>query len=159
MRSRSRVAALALVLALAAPPALARPHHHHHHRHRVEAPARAPSFFERLFHPASAGGSRSISGRPADCRGIPWCGCWLRHHLGINDRRLDSAIAWASVGERADGPAAGVVVVWRHHVGLITENLGGGMIRLLSGNDNGAVRERPISTRALGGVVAYRKVS
>ena len=125
MRTRSRVAALALVLALAAPPALARSKHHH------------------------------AAGRPPACVGIPWCGCWLRHHLGIADVRLNLARAWAGIGSAAHGPAAGVVAVWRHHVGLITENLGGGKIRLLSGNDGNAVRDRPRSTR---GIIAYRYV-
>lgn len=120
------VVALALVLAS---PACARPRHHHHH----------------------AGGSA----RPSACAGIPWCGCWLRLRLGLDDVRLNLARAWARIGAPASGPAPGVVAVWPHHVGLITENLGGGMIRLLSGNDGHAVRERPRSTR---GIIAYRKV-
>lgn len=136
------VFAAAIVLALASSPALARPRHHHRHHHHVAAVERG-----------------AVRGdRPAACAGIAWCGCWLRLHLGIADARLNLARAWASVGLPAYGPAAGVVAVWRHHVGLITENLGGGMIRLLSGNDGGAVRERAISTRALGGVIAYRKL-
>lgn len=128
--------AAALALALASSPALARPHHHRHaHHHRR--------------------GNISEPGQPAACAGIQWCGCWLRLHFGIGDARLNLARAWASIGEAVAGPAAGVVAVWPHHVGLITENLGGGMIRLLSGNDGNAVRERVRSTR---GVIAYRKV-
>jgi hypothetical protein len=125
-------AALALVLAS---PAHARPHRHHHHHHH--------------HHVAAA------SGRPAACAGIPWCGCWLRLHLGISDARLNLARAWAGIGSPAGGPGEGVVAVWRHHVGIITANLGGGLIRLLSGNDGNAVRERVRSTR---GIIAYRKV-
>jgi hypothetical protein len=128
---RSLLAAVSLALALAASPAHARPHHHHHHHHHV------------------------ASGRPAACAGIPWCGCWLRLRLGVGDARLNLARAWADVGSAASGPGAGVVAVWRHHVGIITENLGGGLIRLLSGNDGNAVRERVRSTR---GIIAYRKV-
>jgi hypothetical protein len=131
---RSLFAAAALALALAPSPAHARPHHRHHHRHVAVAP---------------------ISGRPAACPGIPWCGCWLRLHLGIADVRLNLARAWAGIGAAMSGPAAGVIAVWPHHVGLITENLGGGMVRLLSGNDGHAVRERLRSTR---GIIAYRKV-
>jgi hypothetical protein len=130
--SRSVLVA-ALALALASPPALARPHYHHHRRH----------------------GNVGEAGQPAPCNGIAWCGCWLRLHFGIADARLNLARAWASIGEAVGGPAAGVVAVWPHHVGLITENLGGGMIRLLSGNDGNAVRERVRSTR---GIIAYRKV-
>jgi len=99
--------------------------------------------------------ARGNFGRPAACAGIPWCGCWLRLRLGISDARLNLARAWASVGAPAPGPAAGVVAVWAHHVGVITENLGGGMIRLLSGNDGHAVRDRVRSTR---GIIAYRHV-
>ncbi len=100
--------------------------------------------------------ARPIGGRPAACAGIPWCGCWLRLHLGIGDARLNRAREWAGIGSPASGPARGVVAVWRNHVGLITENLGGGMIRLMSGNDGGAVRDRPRTTR---GIIAYRYVN
>jgi len=75
--------------------------------------------------------------------------------FGIADARLNLARAWASVGSDAGGPGAGVVAVWRHHVGIITADLGGGMIRLLSGNDGHAVRERARSTR---GIIAYRRI-
>lgn len=143
---RSLFAAAALAFVLASSPAHARPHHHHHRHHHA-------ALYRTKQSPAGA-----IGGRPAACAGIPWCGCWLRLHLGIADTRLNLARAWASVGSPAPGPGRNVIAVWAHHVGLITENLGGGMIRLLSGNDNGAVRERPISTRALGGVIAYRKI-
>jgi hypothetical protein len=136
---RSLFAATALALVLASPAAHARRHHHHHHHH----------------HHATRGAVDAIGARPAACAGIPWCGCWLRLHLGINDVRLNLARAWASVGSVAPGPARNVIAVWRHHVGLITENLGGGMIRLLSGNDGHAVRDRVRSTR---GIIAYRYI-
>jgi hypothetical protein len=132
MRKRALVAVMALALVaqcLVVAPAVARPRHHHHHA--------------------------AASGRPAACAGIPWCGCWLRLHLGVGDVRLNRALAWADVGAPASGPGAGVIAVWRHHVGIITENLGGGLIRLLSGNDGHAVRDRVRSTR---GIIAYRKV-
>jgi hypothetical protein len=126
--------ALALCAGLMAP-AHGRPRHHHHHR---------------------AHHHHAAVGRPAACAGIAWCGCWLRLHLGVGDARLNLARAWAGIGSPASGPAAGVVAVWAHHVGLITENLGGGMIRLLSGNDGNAVRDRVRSTR---GIIAYRHVN
>jgi hypothetical protein len=129
---RSLIAA-ALALAVLSAPAHAR-HYRHHHR------------------------AVGASGRPAACAGIAWCGCWLRLKLGISDARLNVARAWATVGSAAAGPARGVIAVWRHHVGLVTADLGGGNIMLLSGNDRGAVRERPISTHALGGVIAWRRI-
>lgn len=132
MKTRALVAAMALVV-VASTAADARPRHRHHHRHAHAA----------------------AIGRPSACAGIPWCGCWLRLRLGLDDVRLNLARAWASIGSPAAGPAPGVIAVWPHHVGLITETLGGGMIRLLSGNDGNAVRERPRSTR---GIIAYRKV-
>ena len=38
----------------------------------------------------------------------------------MNDRKLWLARNWASVGANAGHPGVGVVVVWRHHVGIIT---------------------------------------
>jgi hypothetical protein len=96
-----------------------------------------------------------IVGRPAECAGIPWCGCWLRLKLGIHDARLNAARAWATVGTAAEGPANGVIAVWRHHVGIITGVPRPGWVMLLSGNDGHAVRERPRPTR---GVIAYRRL-
>lgn len=125
--------ALALVLALAPVTVSASPNHHRDRRQVA----------------------RHDFGRPASCAGIPWCGCWLRLHLGIRDARLNLARAWASFGSPAPGPDRNVIAVWPHHVGLITANIGGGLIRLLSGNDGHAVRERVRTTR---GIIAYRHV-
>ena len=125
------LAALALALASPADARPRRAHHRHHHHHHAAV------------------------GRPQACAGIPWCGCWLRLRLGLDDARLNSAGAWAGVGTAAAGPAAGVVAVWRHHVGVITGVLGDGRVMLLSGNDGNAVRERPRSIR---GVIAFRRV-
>jgi hypothetical protein len=123
---------VAAAILLLHPPQASAGHRHHRHHH----------------------GAVQI-GRPAACAGIPWCGCWLRLHLGIGDARLNLARAWAEIGSPAPGPAPGVIAVWRHHVGKITATLGNGRIRLLSGNDGHAVRERERSTR---GIIAYRYV-
>lgn len=154
------LAALALV-ALASP-AAARPHR--------PAPAQ-PSFLERLFHLqpsapvryASPHGVRHIrrtagitsGGRPSECRGIAWCGCWLRLRYGIADVKLNVARAWSRIGNAVAGPVVGAIAVWPHHVGEITGVPGPGRIILKSGNDGGAVRERERSTR---GVIAYRVI-
>jgi hypothetical protein len=89
------------------------------------------------------------SGRPS-----AWCGWWLGHHLGMNERNLWLARNWASVGSNARGPGIGVVVVWRHHVGVITGRSGSGWI-VKSGNDGNRVRER---VRSISGAIAFRHV-
>lgn len=91
--------------------------------------------------------------RPAGCP-TKWCGCWLERVLGFADKALWRARNWASVGKPADGPASGVVVVWPHHVGIITGQAEGKWI-VKSGNDGNRVRERP---RSMAGVIAFRQV-
>jgi hypothetical protein len=87
-----------------------------------------------------------------DPRPSRWCGWWMRQMLGVKDKAGNLARWWASFGSPAHGPAIGVVVVWRHHVGIITGHSGDGWI-VKSGNDGHAVRERE---RSLRGVIAYR---
>jgi hypothetical protein len=83
-----------------------------------------------------------------------WCGWWLGQHLGMPDRRLWLARNWAAVGSSAGGPQIGAVVVWRHHVGIITGRHGKQWV-VKSGNDGRAVRERP---RSVAGAIAFRLV-
>lgn len=103
---------------------------------------------------------RHLGGRPAACavkikgRKIAWCGCWLALHKGINDRSLWVARNWASAGKPLPGPRPGAVVVWRNHVGLVMA-VDDDRIRVLSGNDGGAVRDRWWSKK---GVIAWRMV-
>lgn len=96
-----------------------------------------------------------LSGRPSGCPARAWCGCWLAKHLGLSDRSLWLARRWATIGSNAGGPQVGAIVVWRHHVGKITA-VDGHRIRVLSGNDGGAVRDR---WRTTAGVIAYRFAS
>jgi hypothetical protein len=84
-----------------------------------------------------------------------WCGSYLSHYLGKPDRRLALARAWASEGYTAGGPGIGVVVVWPHHVGIITGQAANGQWIVHSGNDGGAVRSR---VRSLAGAIAFRRV-
>jgi hypothetical protein len=91
----------------------------------------------------------SRSGRPA-----AWCGWWLGQHLGMSNRNLWLARNWASVGTNAGQPGIGVVVVWRHHVGIITGRQGNQWV-VKSGNDGRAVRER---VRSIAGAIAFRRV-
>ncbi len=82
-----------------------------------------------------------------------WCGWWLGQHLGMPLRSLWLARNWASVGAPAQ-PGPGVVVVWRHHVGIITGRTAAGWI-IKSGNDGHRVRERP---RSVARAIAFRRV-
>ena len=56
--------------------------------------------------------------RPADCYGIPWCGCFVRHKLGIADTAYNWAPNWFKWGH-SSGPCVGCVAVSYHHVALI----------------------------------------
>jgi hypothetical protein len=97
----------------------------------------------RLYHKAE-------QARPAK-----WCGWFMAQHFGITgelNRFLWRARNWASVGTPVSEPRVGAVVVWRHHVGKITA-IDGRRIRVLSGNDSKAVRDR---WRSTAGVIAYR---
>ena len=82
-----------------------------------------------------------LGGRPAHCPARRWCGCYMAAHLGIQGRSLWVARNWARVGHQAGGPGAGVIAVWRHHVGLI-KAVDGNRILVLSVNDGRAVRVR-----------------
>lgn len=99
------------------------------------------------------GHARVTAGHSSDPRPAAWCGWWLRHELGVANRLYNLARAWARYGQPAHGPDIGVVVVWRHHVGIITGRAGGQWV-VKSGNDGHAVRERP---RSLAGVIAFRR--
>lgn len=81
-----------------------------------------------------------------------WCGWFMGKLVGLHDRALWLARNWAHVGAPA-GKHVGAIVVWRHHVGKITAVRADGAIRVLSGNDGRAVRDR---WRSSAGVIAYR---
>lgn len=72
-----------------------------------------------------------------------WCGWWMRTQKG-GGPELNLARNWAHWG-RPSGPQVGAVVVWSHHVGMITGRSASGQWIVKSGNDGGRVRERPRS--------------
>jgi hypothetical protein len=80
----------------------------------------------------------SSHGRPAR-----WCGWWMRTQKG-GGPEMNLASNWRHWG-RASGPQVGAVVVWSHHVGMITGRTADGGWIVRSGNDGGRVRERPRS--------------
>jgi hypothetical protein len=91
---------------------------------------------------ATAGaGVRSAKGVGA--RPSAWCGWWMRTQKG-GGPELNLAHNWAHWG-RPSGPQVGAVVVWPHHVGMITGRSASGEWIVKSGNDGGRVRERPRS--------------
>ncbi len=80
----------------------------------------------------------------------------MMQHTGIHGPgNLAMAREWARVGQPAGGPAPGVIGVMAHHVFQVVQVLGRGMVLAISGNDGGAVRTRPRSTR---GVISWRRV-
>jgi hypothetical protein len=140
----------ASVIAFSPTDAHARPHKHHsvHRAHHI--PRVSHHVHRRGKHVRHA----RVHGRYASGRPAAWCGWWLGHHLGLGNRTLWLARNWAGVGRNAGGPRVGAVVVWRHHVGIITGHAGGKWI-VKSGNDGHAVRERP---RSISGAIAFRAV-
>ncbi|MBS0234279.1 MAG: hypothetical protein JSR99_12440 [Proteobacteria bacterium] len=85
----------------------------------------------------------SAGGRPR-----AWCGWWMRTQLG-GGPEYNLAANWRHYG-RPSGPQVGAVVVWPHHVGMITGRASNGMWIVKSGNDGNAVRER---ARSVAGAV------
>jgi hypothetical protein len=84
---------------------------------------------------SSAEARQSAGGRPSQ-----WCGWWMRTQLG-GGPEYNLAANWRGWG-RPSSAQVGAVVVWPHHVGMITGKASNGKWIVKSGNDGGAVRER-----------------
>lgn len=74
--------------------------------------------------------------RPADCYGIAWCGCWLRHQFGLKDTGLNAVSTWRRYPQVS--PQEANVVIWPggRHVGKVlsaTNNT----FTVISGNSGG----------------------
>jgi hypothetical protein len=82
--------------------------------------------------------AKGVGARPSR-----WCGWWMRTQKG-GGPELNLAHNWTHWG-RPSGPQVGAVVVWSHHVGMITGRTASGEWIVKSGNDGGRVRERPRS--------------
>jgi hypothetical protein len=93
--------------------------------------------------------TRVSGGRPH-----AWCGWYARGLVGQDPGpSYNLARNWAHWG-RASGPGVGVMVVWPHHVGMITGRSSNGEWIVKSGNDGGGMaRERP---RSISGAIAFR---
>jgi hypothetical protein len=88
-------------------------------------------------------GNRGVGPRPG-----AWCGWWMRTQRG-GGPEYNLAWNWTKYGSPGS-PQVGAVVVWRHHVGMITGQAANGQWIVKSGNDGGRVRERP---RSIAGAV------
>jgi hypothetical protein len=88
-------------------------------------------------------GKSSLGGRPGK-----WCGWWMRTQKG-GGPHLNLAANWRRWGSPSSAQV-GAVVVWSHHVGMITGRASNGQWIVKSGNDGGRVRER---ARSVSGAV------
>jgi hypothetical protein len=88
-------------------------------------------------------GGRHLASHSPGARPSRWCGWWMRTQMG-GGPEYNLAHNWTHWG-RPSGPQVGAVVVWPHHVGMITGRTAGGEWIVKSGNDGGRVRERPRS--------------
>ena len=95
------------------------------------------------FSAGSLTGGSGLGPRPGK-----WCGWWMRTQLG-GGPAYNLAWNWSRYGS-ATSPQVGAVVVWRHHVGIITGQASNGQLIVKSGNDGGRVRER---ARSVAGAV------
>lgn len=93
-------------------------------------------------------GRRHYARRGAGGRPSKWCGWWMRTQLG-GGPEYNRAAHWRNYG-RPTAPRVGAVVVWPHHVGIITGRSANGRWIVKSGNDGGRVRER---ARSVAGAV------
>lgn len=103
--------------------------------------------------------SRHARANRSDPKPRKWCAWWLRRELGIprsafKPWEYNLARAFRYIG-RPSGPGVGAIVVWRHHVGVITGRTGKGWV-VRSGNDGGRVRER---VRSVKGAIAFRRLN
>jgi hypothetical protein len=105
------------------------------------------------YHNFAEGLGRGLIHMLDTARPRAWCGWYMRELLGVSDRSYNLARNWVGYGRPAMGPHVGAIVVWPHHVGLITGGSPGAWV-VKSGNDGHAVRER---ARSVAGAIAFRE--
>ena len=147
------------VVTASATPSLARPHYQggaesnsaSGYQSRATRSAHRTSRYHRQYASRGSGtrsdhasrGHSTRSHHSAGARPARWCGWWMRTQKG-GGPELNLARNWRHWG-RPSSPRVGAVVVWSHHVGMITGRNAGGQWIVKSGNDGGRVRERPRS--------------
>jgi hypothetical protein len=162
--------ASALALAMMTPAAQAAHHYRHHSGHYASAHHRyyhqarhyrghhrfAVYRSHRRFAVRQDSGSQGDGFRQVRVGGgrpRAWCGWYARSLVGRDPgAAYNLARNWARWG-RPSGPGVGVMVVWSHHVGMITGRTPDGQWIVKSGNDGHGVRERP---RSIAGAIAFR---
>lgn len=102
---------------------------------------------------SESGGYSTASRAPSGGYGVgarpgKWCGWYMRTQLG-GGPEFNLAANWRRYGSSTT-PQVGAVVVWPHHVGIITGQASNGQWIVKSGNDSGRVRER---ARSVSGAV------
>lgn len=140
--ARFFASACVLALVLASPAEAAR------HRHRAVSNHESLTGYYHTQRDHRPRRSYDIGPRPAK-----WCGWWMRTQKG-GGPEYNLARNWANRGQHTQ-PRIGAVVVWPHHVGMITGRAPNGQWIVKSGNDSGRVRERP---RSVAGAIAFRSM-
>lgn len=102
------------------------------------------SYQARSYRKVYATPPRNVSG--IGPRPRKWCGWWMRTQKG-GGPEFNVAWNWRKYGSPLSGPQVGAVVVWRHHVGMITGRSADGRWIVKSGNDSNRVRERARSVK------------
>jgi hypothetical protein len=107
--------------------------------------ARRSASSRRSYRTAYSSAGRSSLGFVPSASGVgprprKWCGWWMRTQLG-GGPAYNLAWNWRNYGSPTS-PRVGAVVIWRHHVGIITGQASNGRWIVKSGNDGGQVRER-----------------
>lgn len=92
--------------------------------------------------------SREYARSGVGARPSAWCGWWMRTQLG-GGPEYNLAANWRRYGSPTHAQV-GAVVVWNHHVGMITGRASNGQWIVKSGNDGHRVRER---ARSVSGAV------
>ena len=169
---------LATVLVHPAEAYRSKSHHHsyrHHHRHQVAARGSGGCVLtndgRRICCPASrsrrtlvsqsghrgrvrfhryADAGKIIGSRPAGCPHA-YCGCGLRKHLGLTDKRLNLASNWARLFRREPAPRVGLAAVRTGHVMYIEGKTGGGQWLIRDYNSGGGLSR--IHVRSVRGYV------
>lgn len=91
-------------------------------------------------------GIEQVLPHPAGCPRTAFCGCAAAAYLGLHDRSLWLASEWFRFPPAAPGP--GMAAVRRHHVFVITENLGNGNVMAYDANSGRhATRLHEVSLR------------